>query len=224
MWVIAELIERISGLSYEDFIRTRIALPLGLQDLWVGMPDEHHNRVATISHSGEPLTAADYETLGLPAPPVTEVTPEAILNFNKSETRRVPVPGGGGIMSAAEIALFYQGLIGNTQTGTKLWRDETIDFATTPRTGDLIDFMTGQAVNRALGVVVSGDDKRNYRGFGHTNSAKAFGHGGAGGQIAWVDPESGISFGYCTNGHDQNTIRQGRRSISISNRAAVCVA
>ena len=69
-------------------------------------------------------------------------------------------------------------------------------------------------------VVVAGDDARNFRGFGHLNSELAFGHGGAGGQIAWADPATGISLGYCTNGHDRNPMRLGRRGVSISNKAA----
>ena len=45
---------------------------------------------------------------------------------------------------------------------------------------------------------------------------------GAGGQIAWADPESGISFAYVTNGLDAHVIRQGRRGIALSSYAAVC--
>ena len=222
MWVIAEIIERLSGESFADYVRTHVAEPLGLPDLYVGCPEDQHHRIAEISHVGEPMTSEDYANLGMPKPPVTEVTEEALLRFNDTDVRKVPVPGGGGIMSAAELALFYQGLIGNTQSGETIWSKETIDNVTTVLTDDIKDLLTNTPVNRALGVVVSGDDKRNLRGFGHANSAEAFGHGGAGGQIAWVDPATGISVGYCTNGHDRNPFRQGRRSISISNRAAVC--
>lgn len=95
---------------------------------------------------------------------------------------------------------------------------------TTPRTGDLTDQTTGVKINRGLGVVIAGDEKRNLRGFGHTNSPTTFGHQGAGGQLAWADPETGLSFVYLTNGHDRNRIREARRGISISNRAAVCAA
>jgi hypothetical protein len=90
------------------------------------------------------------------------------------------------------------------------------------RTDALRDPVFGKLANRALGVVIAGDAERNYRGFGHTNSPLCFGHGGAGGQIAWADPATGISLGYCTNGHDRNSIRQARRSIGISSRAAAC--
>ena len=58
-------------------------------------------------------------------------------------------------------------------------------------------------------------------GSGTTQSPRTFGHNGAGGQIAWADPDSGLSFGYVTNGRDRNPIREGRRSIGISSRAAV---
>ena len=222
MWVIAEIIERLSGESFTDYVRTHIAEPLNLPDLYVGCPEDQHHRIAEISHVGKPMTSEDYASLGIAEPPVTEVTEEALLGFNHTDIRKVPVPGGGGIMSAAELALFYQGLIGNTQSGETIWSKETINMATTVLTGGMKDILTNTPVNRALGVVISGDDNRNLRGFGHTNSANAFGHGGAGGQIAWVDPATGISVGYCTNGHDRNPLRQGRRSISISNRAAVC--
>ena len=39
MWVIAEIIERRSGETYRDFVRSHIIEPLQLQDLYVGLPD-----------------------------------------------------------------------------------------------------------------------------------------------------------------------------------------
>ena len=71
-------------------------------------------------------------------------------------------------------------------------------------------------------VIAGGDGLANLRGFGKTNSPAAFGHGGAGGQIGWGDPATGISIGYCTNGFDRNDIRQGRRGVAISSLAAAC--
>jgi CubicO group peptidase (beta-lactamase class C family) len=223
MWVIAELIERLSGDTFDGFIRRRIAEPLGLPDLWVGLPDSEHPRVIDCSHTGDPMTAEDYARLGLPVPPVTEVTEDAILSFNTPEVRRVPIAGGGGIMSAAEIALFYQALItGRSAAGDVIWTTDTLDMARQVRTDGYVDPLSGIPVNRGLGIVIAGDERRNLRGFGHSNTASAFGHGGAGGQIAWGDPDTGISLGYCTSAHDRNPMRMGRRGISISNKAADC--
>ena len=225
MWVIAEIVERRSGKDFRAFIRERIIEPLGLTGLHVGLSAEENHRVAECVHVGDALTSDDYARLGVPEPPVTEVTEDAILTFNRPEIRAVGVPGGGGIATAADLALFYQGLLhGAAAGGPEVWTAETLAMALEVRSGDLVDPLYGKRVNRALGVVVSGDAERSFRGFGHRNSPLAFGHGGAGGQIAWADPATGISIGYCTNGHDRNPLRLGRRGVSISNRAAVCRA
>jgi CubicO group peptidase (beta-lactamase class C family) len=186
----------------------------------VGLPQDLNDRVVPCSHAGEPLTDADYESMGIPKPPVTEVTEEAILSFNDPDIRAVGVPGGGGITNAAELALYYQALLSGGRNGSQIWRSETIADARRVRTGDLVDPVFGKPVSRGLGIVIAGDETRNYRGFGHKNSPVAFGHNGAGGQLAWVDPASGISLAYLTSAHDRNEVRQGRRGVSISNRAA----
>jgi CubicO group peptidase (beta-lactamase class C family) len=69
--------------------------------------------------------------------------------------------------------------------------------------------------------VAGGDGYAVYRGFGRTCSPRAFGHGGAGGQIAWGDPETGISVGYATNGF-VDAIAMGRRVTAIGSLAANC--
>jgi CubicO group peptidase (beta-lactamase class C family) len=224
MWVIAEIIERRTGAPFDEFVRERIATPLGLPDMWLGCPPSQHHRIAPVTHVGNAMTEEDFKALGMPMPPVTEVTEDALLAFNQADVRQVPVPGGGGLMSAAELALFYQVLVngGRAAGGKQVWTQKTIDEGTRVRNN--FPDLFGVPVNRALGVIVAGDKHRNARGFGHTNSERAFGHGGAGGQIGWGDPVTGISFGYCTNGHDRHMVRQARRGVSISTKAASCLA
>ena len=221
MWVIAEIVERKTGMDFRDLIKTRIVEPLGLKDFYVGLPNNENDRVMTLEHVGDPLTSEDYARLGVPEPPVTEVTEDAILSFNQPEIRAVGVPGGGGMMTAAAMTLFYQGLLhGGALGGEPVWKRETLDFALNVISGDYVDPLMGHRVNRALGVVVAGNEQRNFRGFGHSNSPTAFGHGGAGGQVAWADPGSGLSFCYVTNGHDRNPMRMGSRGVSLSSKAA----
>ena len=72
-----------------------------------------------------------------------------------------------------------------------------------------------------LGIQAAGDSGYGWcYGFGKDASPKAFGHDGAGGQIAWADPESGVSFCYLTNGLDRNILREKRRTLGIGSRAA----
>jgi CubicO group peptidase (beta-lactamase class C family) len=226
-WVIAEIIERRTGKDFRDFVRERIAEPLGLPELRVGVPRQFQDRIADVIHVGEALSSEERKKMGLPDLPETEVTDEAMLGFNRPNVREAGVPGGGGITSAGDLALFYQALVngGRAPDGVQVWKPDVLKEALRVRSGGYKDPVFGVLVNRALGVVVAGDDgKANYRGFGKTNSPLAFGHGGAGGQIGWGDPATGISIGYCTNGFDRNDVRLGRRGVAISSLAAVCAA
>jgi CubicO group peptidase (beta-lactamase class C family) len=222
-WVLAELIERISGRDYRDFVHERVTGALGLPRV-VGIPPDEQDNIAKLSLCGEPASPEELEVIfGVPELPVTEVTDDALLSFNRSDVRAVGVPGGGGVATAATVALFYQALLHNLDG---LWDPDVLADATGRVRNTFPDLLAlGAPANRALGVVVAGDDgNANRRGFGHTQSPRTFGHNGAGGQIAWADPESGLSFCYVTNGRDRNPIREGRRSIGISSRAAVCAS
>lgn len=41
-------------------------------------------------------------------------------------------------------------------------------------------------------------------------------------EIAWADPAAGLSLGYCTNGLDDNLVREPRRTTAVASLAAVC--
>jgi CubicO group peptidase (beta-lactamase class C family) len=138
----------------------------------------------------------------------------------------VGVPGGGAVGGAGELALFYQTLInrGETTDGKRVFKPETIEAATVVRTTDSHrDPMYGNVpVNRCVGLIVAGNDGcAHFRSFGKTTSPRAFGHPGAGGQIAWGDPATGISVGYCIDGF-ADWIVQGRRITAISSLAGSC--
>jgi CubicO group peptidase (beta-lactamase class C family) len=226
MWVVAEIIERRSGMTYREFVRTRIAQPLGLSDMHVGLPLALHGRLADIAHVGSKPTPEELQAIGFPVIPEGEVTEDALQAFNQAPFREVGVPGGGGVMTAGDLALFYQALLaeGRAHDGTQVWQAQTIHMARQIRSGDLTDPIFRKRANRALGLIVAGDADRTYRGFGHTGSPLMFGHNGAGGQLAWGDPETGISLGYCTNGMDRHPVRQARRGVAISSLAAALAA
>jgi CubicO group peptidase (beta-lactamase class C family) len=221
MWVIAELVERAADMPFRDFVRTRIAQPLGLPDLWLGPPAEQHARIADLVPAGELPSDGELRALGFPIIPVGEVTEEALLRFNQPAVRAVGVPGGGGITTAADLALFYQALLhGGLPDGEVVWQPQTLAMARQVRSGGLQDPYFHQLANRGLGIIVAGDAaSRTFRGFGHVGSALTYGHNGAGGQLAWVDPESGVSLAYVTNGLDRHPLRQARRGVGISSRA-----
>ena len=219
MWVLAALVQARTGMDFREFVRTRIAEPLGLPDLRMGLPRALHGRLADLVHVGRERTPEEFAAVGLPVPPASEVTEEAIGGFNDARVREIGVPGGGATATAADLALFYQALLAG---GAGVWQPETIAEVRRIRNPAFVDPLFGRPANRGLGVVVAGGPEKVFLGFGKDCSAEAFGHLGVGGQIGWGDPATGLSLGFCTNGVERDPVVLGRRTAAIANRAAAC--
>ena len=223
-WVLAELIDRLAaapGTDYRAFVAERITRPLGIPRLQIGAPEGEQGDIASLALCGEPMTPDELEAvLGIRELPVTEVTDEALMGFNDPATRALGVPGGGGVTGAAELALYYQALLHNPGG---LWDRELLADVTSRVRQNFPDRMMGTPAMRSLGLVIAGDDGQSFlRGMGRTVSPRAFGHNGAGGQIAWADPATGLSFTYLTNGLDRHIVRQYRRGTALASLAAQC--
>ena len=216
-WVLAELIECVSGVDYREYLRANIIAPLGLSDLRLGVAVQDQWDIAPLQCVGTPPTSAEIQALFGSARDWRNAVDQSLLMFNEPEVRALGVPGGGAVSTAADMALFYQGLMRNTGS---LWRPQVLADATGRVRVEFADPMTGAPANYGLGVVIAGDDKYSpYRGMGTRVSGRAFGHQGIGGQVAWGDPVSGISFCLLTNGLDANPLRSAQLCAAASNRA-----
>jgi CubicO group peptidase (beta-lactamase class C family) len=187
-WVLAELIERLSSQDFRDFVEERVTRPLGLPRV-LGIPRDRQTDIAQLS------AAADPETKGL---------------YDYAAKIESGEPGGGGVMTAATLALFYQGLLHNPGT---LWNPEVLADGVGNVRCTLPDPLMKLPANRTLGVVIGA-------GFGTTwgESPTAFGWPGAGGQIGFAEPATGISFAFLQMG-DPDQITQFVRGIKMSNLA-----
>ena len=226
MWALAQIIETKSGMDYRQFISSRISAPLGLQDLHIGLSPGKHHRVADISHIGTPPDPAMMKQMGLNPEKFKSVSQEQWLSqFDRADFRTTGAPGSGGIMTAASLALFYQAVMGHLTMpdGQRLLKPGTVQQGLTVRTANLKDPMTGQPAGRSLGLVIAGGQDKVFRGFAPNHSDLAFGHPGAGGQVGWADPTTGLSFALLTNGLERNPLQLGMRAMSFSNQAAGCI-
>ncbi|MGO9560245.1 MAG: serine hydrolase domain-containing protein [Acidimicrobiales bacterium] len=222
-WVIADIIEALSGEDFRDFLRERVLEPLGLHKFQLGAAPETQGKLNVLELCGERATLAELAALGLPTEPAeAAVSDEWLLSLNRADVRASGLPGGGGMSDASDVALYYQALLHNPD---ELWDPAVLAAGSREVHGTLPEPMTGVSSNRALGLVIAGEGRdKAMRGFGHTVSSRTFGHAGAGGQLAFADPDSGLSFCYLTNGLDVNVIRLSRRSTSIASHAGSLTA
>ncbi len=224
-WVLAELIIEATGNDYRDEVRRRISEPLGLSSLALGVPEHGQDDIADLVAVGERATEDEYVGAGLhyPGPPSVDVSPTLVLSLNAPAARAVGIPSGGAVSTAADLALYYQALLHNPG---QLWSPEVLADATGVVRNTFPDLPKWSLpANRSRGLVVRGDHEGAHwmMHFGPGTSPRTFGHDGAGGQIAWADPESGLSFCFLTNGMDANGVREVTRNQDFSALAAACV-
>ena len=200
-WVLADLLERATGLDFRDVVEQRVFAPLGLPRA-LGLRADDQADVAPLVPVGD------------------DARDDFALEFNDPEVRAAGNPGGGAFMTAADLARLYQGLLHNPDC---LWDRAVLRDATQHVRCTFPDPLLGAAVNRSLGLVIAGDDGQHvlrYAIFGQHVSPGAFGHAGAHGQVGWADPATGISFAYVHNGVATDQLASGVRAMRLASIAS----
>ena len=161
--VIARIIEIESGLSFDEFVQRRIFEPLGMNDTWWNVPEEHQNRLINIvgSDTASPLEAALYDT-------------SHSTYFGASY----------GLKSTAGDYLRFEQMLANGGElfGNRLLKPQTVELMSSNQVGDLFSNIPG--INgQGFGYTVATTEESNER-----RSKGAFGWGGALGTRSWSDP------------------------------------
>ena len=223
-WVLAELIVEVTGNDYRDEFRRRINEPLGLEKLQLGVPADQQSDIATLALVGSPATPEEHEAAGVfyGGPPSVEISSFLLTSMETPAAREVGIPAGGAVSTAGDVALYYQGLLHNPGG---LWSPDVLADVTGVIRNTFPDRPKwGMPANRSRGINVRGDHDLAHwmMHFGTGTSPRAFGHDGAGGQIAWADPESGLSFCFLTSGMDANLVHEALRGQDLAALAAAC--
>ena len=208
-WLLAELIRSVTGEDHRDSVDRRIRVPLGLSRRILGLDLNDQQDIAPLMPVGQPD-----ESVG-------GITLDDLLSVVDPDVCELGIPGAGGVMTTSDVTLFYQELLHNR---TQLLSPVMLHDATAHIRNTFIDDYSGVPANRTIGMSVAGSDGFAVRrGFGTRTSPRTFGHGGAGGQSAWADPESGLSFCDLTSALEQDIALLEERENVLTDLAAASV-
>jgi CubicO group peptidase (beta-lactamase class C family) len=163
--------EVVTGEPLEKLLQRRLFDPLGMKDTTFYLTEKQLPRLARSyrrTEKGE-----------------LEATDIAFLNGKLPTSRdRFPAPNGGLFSTASDYARFCQMVLrGGELDGKRYLKPETVKLMTTIQTGDLnTGFTPGNGWGLGWCVI------REPQGVTAMLSPGSFGHGGAYGTQAWIDP------------------------------------
>ena len=186
-WVIAELVERRTGVGFADYLRTEITEPLGLGFI-LPLSADRFDQVLAVPVATD-RTSDDQEVD--PWGPWYLANPDVLAGGEPSHSI---------VGSAADVAMLPQAVF-----HSGLWDQATVDDAlrvrrSEPPFGEQLYGGSPEIANVGLFTMVSGENGGS--GFTpRTGSPRTFGHRGAPNQLGFMDPETGTSFAFLTNGY-----------------------
>ena len=179
------IVEILSGMPFDVFLQKRLFDPLGMKDTTFYPGEEQRRRLVT-------AYSKDRDSGELkPVPPRED--------FGSKDR---PPQGNGGLFSTApDYARFCQMLLNRgSLDGQRYLTTDAMKYLSTPQTPD--DMPTGffqsdrwgdhgENYGWALGTCVL---KQPHEGVAEALSPGAFGHGGAWGTQAWIDPAKQVAY------------------------------
>ncbi|MGV9344762.1 serine hydrolase domain-containing protein [Streptomyces spiralis] len=217
-WLTGELVLRVTGRTIGQWIADEMAGPVGA-DLWVGLPEGEAPRVGRVGHVEPPATEsgalrtrprravaeAYADPYSLTRRAFGAITPQP--DENDPAYKAAVLPASNGIATAEGLARFYASLIGEVDGGVRLFTPETAARARAEASAGP-DRVLVVPTRFGLGYMLHGSASPLL-------APGSFGHPGRGGALGFADPESGIAFGYVTNGF--------RTSVTADPRAQALV-
>jgi CubicO group peptidase (beta-lactamase class C family) len=217
-YIADECVRKLGGIPLGQYWRKHFGDPMEL-DLWIGLPESLHHRAAQMiaARAGCEDTEDDFsQAMATPGSLTREAfsTPSGTISpsaMNSPVLRSASLPSLGAIGSADSLAKFYAMLsLGGEWAGQHYFSPETIRWMTT-RLAQGVDKTLHTETAFSAGFMLDPLDasgrKKRYT-FGPAISA--FGHPGAGGSLAFADPENHIGFAYVMNQMESGVLPKSR--------------
>ena len=181
-----EILRRIDGRPIGQFLQEEICRPLGLDNIYLGVPESELHRVAVLKDA--PPAPADYDARMVGEPAGSYVA----KYFNMPAIQKAAVPGSGGIMSARALAKHYAMLANwGELDGVRILPEARIRAGMELQSFEL-DEVYRVRVRRSLGW-------RRGQDTGPLASPEALGHVGGGGSFGYADPARRLGIGFAKN-------------------------
>ena len=240
--LVGEIVRRVSGKPFSRFVQEEIAEPLGLNNLFIGAPDDAIARAAQHQYPGggrTPEEATDAESVreraknarmrllalglnmvGIPMSPdrtYRALRPRGIeaWDFSSPEVLRACIPAANGLFAARDLARLYAVLgNGGSLGGTRLLSEQTMREATRVH------------VHGPDGVLVAPMRWRlGYHAlFGGLGPVRGgFGHSGYNGSGGWASPQHGAALGFVVNAGYGTPVGDWRM-LKLTNTALACLS
>jgi CubicO group peptidase (beta-lactamase class C family) len=198
-WVIAEVVERRSGLPFSDYLRAELVEPLGLGFI-LPVPTERYHELLAVPTATD-RTSDDQQ-----------VDPWGPWYLANADVLAGGEPSHSIVGRAADMVLWFQAL-----RHSGLWAEGIVEEATRirrsePPVGERLYGGSPEILNIGLFVTVSGEVGGSWAP--RTGSPRTFGNGGAPCQLAFYDPESDVSFAFLTNGYPMSGYDYSRNGVN----------
>jgi CubicO group peptidase (beta-lactamase class C family) len=175
---LGRIIEIASGQSLPEFFEKRITGPLGMRDTTFYPSAAQQARIARTYSKNKETGKLEPASVSL------------FAGLDLADTGRVPLANGGLYSTASDYGRFCQMLLnGGTLDGRTYLKPASIKLMSSILSGDVkTGFTPGNGWGTAVCVV------REPQGVTAMLSPGTFGHGGAYGTQAWIDPVKGVAY------------------------------
>jgi len=194
-----QIIARLTGSTISQFLQEELAEPLSAE-VFFGLSDE---QVPRLSHWVDAESESSQFSNGSPASgsvasfwhgrAMTVGGGIGIPDFNRPEVLRRVLAGVTGVATASGLARIWSSTVTPT-LGVRSINDATVEMLRAPRSSGPGRFPVDSPPYQAWGAGVMIPS-----GWEPYLTPQSFGHDGAGGQVAFADPENRLSFAYLTN-------------------------
>jgi CubicO group peptidase (beta-lactamase class C family) len=201
-WLVGEVIRRATGRSLSQILTEDISDPHGL-DLWIGLPASEEPRVSRLIAATPPILD-EAGLAGVPADQLQRMRestdPSSLafrtlnpthppFNFNSPALHAGELGAANAITTARALAKLYASTMGEVD-GIRVLEPATVAAATKEQSSGT-DFVMGTPGRFGTGFQLPFD--------GSLMGPSSYGHAGAGGSLAFADPDTGVAFAYMMN-------------------------